>query len=180
MSQPTVNAGGRCLRAADPDWDNPLDRSYARDKGGRWNRPGSYPVVYLNRSLRTARLNCVHKYRDLPYGPEDLDEAEAPVLVTTDVPDGQHADCISDAGLEGWGLPTSYPQHPDGAPVIWEECRPVGEAAHGAGLDGVACRSAAEGAGADDHELAYFERDSAPTLEPVETVAFNDWFWATA
>ncbi len=179
MSQPTINAGGRYLRVADPDWDNPLDGTYARDNGGRWNRPGSYPVVYLNRSLRTARLNCLHKYRDLPYGPEDLDEAEAPVLVATDVADGQHADCISDTGLEGWGLPTSYPQHPDGEPVRWEECRPVGEAAHGAGLDGVACRSAAEGARPDDDELAYFERDDA-ALEPAERVPFRDWFWARA
>jgi RES domain len=180
MSRPSINASGRYLRVADPDWDNPLDGSYARDKGGRWNRPGSYPVVYLNQSLRTARLACVHKYRDLPYGPEDLDEAEAPVLVATDVPDGQHADCLSDAGLEGWGLPTTYPGHPDGRPVNREECWPVGEAAHGAGLDGVACRSAAAGAEPDDHELAYFECDNTPKLEPVEVVAFNGWFWAAA
>jgi RES domain len=177
MSQATIDAGGRYLRVANPDWDNPLDGSHARDVGGRWNRPGSYPVVHLNRSLRTARLNCLHKYRDLPYGPEDLDEAEAPVLVATDVTPGRHADCISEAGLDGWGLPTSYPQHRDGEPVSCEECRPVGEAAHSAMLDGVACRSAAEGAGPDDHELAYFERDDASALEPAERVAFRDWFW---
>jgi hypothetical protein len=97
--------------------------------------------------------------------------------VATDVPDGEHADCLSDAGLEGWGLPTGYPRHPDGRTVTWEECWSVGEAAHGAGLDGVACRSAAEDARPDDQELAHFERDNIPALEPVETVAFNDWFW---
>jgi hypothetical protein len=180
MRQPTIKAAGRYVRVADPEWDNPLDGSYARDKGGRWNRPDSYPVVYLNGSLRTARLNCLHKYRYLPYGPEDLDEAEAPVLVATVVPDGEHADCLSDAGLKGWRLPITYPQHSDGRPVSWEECWSVGEAAHGARLDGVACRSAAEGTGPHDRELAYFERDNAPALEPVETVAFNDWFWAAA
>lgn len=175
MSGPTINAGGRHVRVADPDWDDPLDGAYARDNGGRWNRPGSYPVVYLNRTLKAARLNCLHKYRDLPYGPEDLDESEAPVLVATDVPDGEHADCISDSGLKGWNLPTSYPRLPDDRPVSWEDCWPVGEASHAAGLDGIACRSAAEGAGPDDHELAYFERDNA--LEPVSRVAFSDWFW---
>jgi hypothetical protein len=177
VSRPTVHAGGRYLRVADPDWEDPLDGSNARDKGGRWN-PGRFAVVYLNRSLRTARLNCLHRYRDLPYGPEDLDEAEAPLLVATDVPYGEHADCVSDAGLQGWGLPTGYPRHPGGRPVGWEECRPVGEAAHDAGLDGIACRSAAEGARADDHELAYFQRDGTRALEPADRLAFNDWFWA--
>lgn len=179
MSGPTVNAGGRYHRVAEPGWENPLDGSYARKDGGRWNRPGSYPVVYLNRSLRTARLNCLHKYRDKPYGPEDLDEAEAPVLVATEVPDGEHADCLTRAGLEGWGLPTSYPHHSDGRPVTWEACWPVGDAVHGARHDGVACRSAAEGARQDDHELAYFERDNAPALEPIERRAFSDWFWSS-
>lgn len=180
MRQPTINAGGRYLRVADPDWENPLDGSYAGERGGRWNRPGSYPVVYLNRSLGTARLNCLHKFRDLPYGPEDLDEAEAPVLVATDVPGGQHADCVSAAGLEGWCLPMSYPLRADGQPVGWEECWPVGEAARDAELDGVACRSAAEGGGPDDQEMAYFPRDNAPALEPLETIAFNAWFWGAA
>lgn len=102
------------------------------------------------------------------------------MLVATDVPDGEHADCLTDPGLQGWGLPTSYPQHADGRPVKWEECWPVGDAAYEAGLDGVACRSAAEGARLDDHELAYFVRDNAPALEPVgKPLAFNDWFWGT-
>jgi hypothetical protein len=174
---PTVHAGGRYLRVADPDWEHPLDGSYARDVGGRWNPPGSYPVVYLNRSLRTARLNCLHKFRDLPYGPEDLNETQAPELVATDVPDGEHADCLTDRGLEGWGLPTSYPRHPDGQPVTWEECRRVGETAHDAGLRGVACRSAADGARPDDEELAYFARDDPSALEVIERVPFADWFW---
>lgn len=172
-----MNAGGRYLRVANPDWEHPLDGSHARDAGGRWNRPGSYPVVYLNRSARTARLNCLHKYAELPYGPEDLDEAEAPVLVATDVPDGEHADCLTDGGLDGWGLPASYPRHPDGRPVGWEQCQPIGEVAHDAGLDGIACRSAANGAGPHDHELAYFERDDVPGLEEVERRPFADWFW---
>jgi len=173
---PTIDAGGRYLRVADRDWENPLDGSYARERGARWNPPGSYPVVYLNRCLRTARLNCLHRFRDLPYGPEDLDEAEAPVLVATDVPGGEHADCLSDGGLAAWGLPVGYPRHPDGRPVSWQECWPVGQAAHGAGLDGVACRSAAEGARPDDHELAYFERDDARGPQPVESLAFSEWF----
>jgi RES domain len=180
VAGPTVNADGRYYRVAEPDWENPLDGSYAAAAGGRWNRPRSYPVVYLSRSLRTARLNCLHKYRDKPYGPEDLDETEAPVLVETDVPDGEYADCLSNRGLEGWGLPTSYPQHPDGRPVTWEDCWPIGEAAHDTGHDGVACRSAAKGAQPDDEELAYFERDNAPALQPRERRAFSDWFWATA
>lgn len=177
MTGPTVDAAGRYLRVADPDWANPLDGSFARERGGRWNEPGSFAVVYLNASPRTARLNCLHRFAGLPYGPEDLDEGQAPVLVATDVPAGEHADCRSDRGLEGWGLPVGYPLHPDGRPVTWQECRAVGHAAAADGLDGVACRSAAGGARPDDHELAYFERDRQ--LEPVERIPFGEWFWTS-
>ena len=35
-------------RIADPAWSNPLDPDFAWRRGGRWNPPDSFPVLYLN------------------------------------------------------------------------------------------------------------------------------------
>ena len=49
--------GHRWLRLADPAWADPLDPDFARATGGRWNPPGSYPTLYLNEDVVTARIN---------------------------------------------------------------------------------------------------------------------------
>jgi len=47
----TVERGGPYLRVADPGWEDPLDGSYAANRGGRWNPPESFAVVYLTSSV---------------------------------------------------------------------------------------------------------------------------------
>ena len=42
------------------------------ERGGRWNPPESFPVVYLCRSVPVARANVYRKLEGQPYGPEDL------------------------------------------------------------------------------------------------------------
>jgi hypothetical protein len=39
---------GVWLRLAEPEWEDPLDPSFAAFQGGRWNAPGSYPALYRN------------------------------------------------------------------------------------------------------------------------------------
>lgn len=51
-----VRRGGIFHRLADPDWDDPLDGSYAKVHGGRWNPPESFPVLYLNADENVARV----------------------------------------------------------------------------------------------------------------------------
>jgi hypothetical protein len=173
----TVRRGGAYNRLAEPAWTDPLDTSYSKARGGRWNPPGAFGALYLNRDVRVARLRVEHALADQPYGVEDLDEAELHDLVELEVPDQAWLDCVSDSGLAAVGLPASYPRHPGGSPVEHPECRPVGQAAFNRGLPGLACRSAAHGATAADEELAVFARAGAPTVTMTGRRAFADWFW---
>jgi hypothetical protein len=173
----TVRRGGAYNRLAEPAWTDPLDTSYSKARGGRWNPPGAFGALYLNRDLRVARLRVEHALADHPYGVEDLDEAELHDVVELEVPEQEWLDCVGDGGLKALGLPVSYPRHPDGRPVEHPECRPIGQAAFNEGLPGVACRSAARGATTADEELAVFARAQGPKVTMAGRRAFSDWFW---
>jgi hypothetical protein len=174
----TIEKGGTWYRVADPDWVDPLDGSYSRAHGGRWNAPGSFDVLYLARDHHCARTYVLHKLEGLPYGPEDLKDDTAPQLVVIEVPDGLYADAISDDGLLQCGLPPSYPLDASGQPVPWDLCQPVGQRANDEGLDGVACRSASRKAANTDEELAHIPRASRAPLRAGTTKSFSDWFWS--
>jgi hypothetical protein len=169
-----IRRGGGYLRVADPDWDDPLDGSYSRARGGRWNSPGSFPVVYLNRDEGVARANLNRKYEDLPYGPEDIDSDSGPDLVETAVPDSDYGDVVTDEGCAAVDLPTSYPYEADGEPIPQERCWPIGQAAWDDDDRGIACRSAAREAPAGGEELAYFDRGERLPL--TSRVRFLDWY----
>jgi hypothetical protein len=170
----TIRRGGPYLRVADPDWDDPLDGRYAADRGGRWNPPESFPVVYLCRSLEVARANVYRRLRGQPYGPEDLQPGAGPILVRTRVPEDRYLNVITDAGLRDIGLPKTYPRDSRRRVVPHRRCQPIGLRAWEAGLPGIAARSAAKPAG---EELAYFGRRK---LRRGAIRAFGDWFWADA
>lgn len=177
MTPLLVPRGGVYVRVADPDWDDPLSGEFAKARGGRWNAPGAFPVVYLSGDERVARANVLHRFTGLPYGPEDLEPSAAPVLVSTVVPEDEFVDVVSDAGSAAVGLPSTYPVDAHGAPVPHEACRPVGQKAWDAGLPGIACRSAAPAAPPGGEELAWFAR-GAPLepLTPLEVHRFTDWY----
>ena len=169
-----VSRGGVYVRVADPDWDEPLSGEFARVRGGRWNAPGVFPVVYLNGDDRVARANVLQRFAGLPYGPEDLEPSAAPILVSTSVPEEDFVDAVGVAGCVAAGLPASYPVDDDGVPVSHETCRPVGRAAWDAGLPGIACRSAAPAAPPTGEELARFDRGRP--LTPLAIRRFVDWY----
>ena len=162
----TAAIGGLYYRVADPDWADPLDPSFASvHPGRRWNPPG-LACLYLNHNVATARANVMKRFVGLPYGPEDIDPATAPLPIGVDVPDGVAVDAYTDAGL-----PTTYPYDIAGGPIPHNVCRPVGRAAFDAGLDGVDCRSAA----ADDGRgLAWFPRGA--TASETSRLAFSHWW----
>jgi hypothetical protein len=169
----TVRRGGPYLRVADPDWDDPLDGRFAAERGGRWNPPESFPVVYLCRSLEVARANVYRKLAGQPYGPEDLRPGSGPVLVRTRVPENRYLNAVTEAGLRDLGLPRTYPMDSRRRIVPWRRCQPLGLSAWDAGLPGVAARSAAAVAGGE--ELAYFGRRK---LRRGAVRPFEEWFWA--
>lgn len=174
MSLRLVRRGGRYVRVADPGWDDPLSGAHAKARGGRWNAPGAFPVVYLNRDERIARANVLQRFAGLPYAAEDLEPSAAPVLVSTVVPEDEFVDVVTDAGCVAAGLPSTYPVFADGGAIPHDVCQPVGQAAWEAGSRGIACRSAAPAAPVGGEEMAWFARDA--TLVALEVRAFLDWY----
>lgn len=171
----TLPDGHRWLRVADSSWSDPLDPAHARDRGGRWNPPGSFPTLYLNEDLATARAQITALLEDTPVEPDDLD-AGFDLAVAT-LPRGQVvADAVTDRGLNRLGLPDSYPRHANGRPVRHETCQPVGAAVFASGLRGVHARSAAieDGSG---RELAWFPARESSRATLVERLAFRDWWY---
>lgn len=170
----TISRGGEYCRVADPSWTDPLTGQFAKERGRRWNPPGSFPVVYLNRDEVVARANVARLYAGKPYGPEDFRRTPAPDLVTVEVERADYVDIVTADGCEAAGLPRSYPIDAGGTMVPHEICQPIGQAAWEAGLPGIACRSAAPGAPADGEELAWFARGRR--LAPLAVRKFADWF----
>jgi RES domain-containing protein len=173
----TIRRGGSYNRLAEPPWADPLDTSYSTQRGGRWNPPDTFGVLYLNRDLRVARLQVQHKLRGHPYGVEDLDEAEQHDLVSVEVAERDWVDCVTVPGFEAVGLPTTYPRHRNGRPVRHVDCQPIGGAAFDDGRPGIACRSAATGAAPTDEELAVFDQDVDTGVRMSGRQPFAEWFW---
>jgi len=73
-------------RIADPAWADPLDPRFAQQRGGRWNPPDSFPTLYLNEDIVTARLNLRAFIAAWPYEPEDLRDDTGPMLVGATLP----------------------------------------------------------------------------------------------
>jgi hypothetical protein len=163
------------FRVADESWDDPLDPSYAQRRGGRWNPPGSFPTLYLNENLATARAQITHMLQGSPVDPEDLD---APyVLVTVSLPRSQiAADAVTDDGLGSLGLPSTYPVLDD-ALVSHDKCQPIGAAVKLAGLRGIHTRSVATRDGSG-RELAWFPaRPSSKARRTAPDRPFADWWY---
>ena len=167
------------MRVADPDWTDPLDGRYAAERGGRWNPPESFPVVYLCRTIAVARAIVHRRLEGQPYGPEDLKPGAGPILVRTRVPDDRYVNVVTDAGCRDAGLPRTYPVDSRGRLVPHRRCQPIGLRAWDRGRPGIAARSAAVARGrggrsGDHEELAYFGRRK---LRRGRTTPFEEWFW---
>lgn len=169
-----VGRGGRYFRVADPSWADPLDGSYAGNAGGRWNPPGSFLIVCLNATRGVAKANVDRLLVGSPINPEDLDPAEAPELVVTNIPSNTYVDAVTEEGCVELGLPATYPRDTDGNIVPHSTCQQIGQEAWDSDEAGIACRSAAPGA--DGEELAWFFRTEA--LQVDTRVSFDDWYWA--
>jgi RES domain len=170
-----VRRGGRYLRVADPSWLRPLDGRYARERGGRWNDPGSFAVVYLFGTLDVARSFVLRRFEGHPYSAFDLRPEAGPDLVETDVPEDRFVDVVTEAGCRAAGLPATYPRNQDGSIVPHERCRPIGRRAWDGGEPGIACRSATARPTDAGEELAWFARGPRG-LRTRRRTAFAEWF----
>jgi hypothetical protein len=168
-----IRRGGRYLRVADPSWRDPLSGEYSRTRGGRWNAPGTFGVVYLNASLDLAKALVRARLEDRGIRPEDILPEAGPVLIATRVPDETFVNAMTDAGLRSVNLPTTYPLDSRGEIIAHRICQPIGQRAWDAGERGIACRAATRGAPAKDEEVAYFGRKK---LRPESREEFASWF----
>ena len=163
-------------RIADPSWDSPLDPSFAQRHGGRWNPANSFPVLYLNEDLETARLNLALFVAKQPYELDDLREEMRPTLVACSLPrEQQVCDAYSRAGLIAVGLPVTYPLDSNGLWVPQSRCQPIGVRAKNADLRGVRARSAQDASGAR-RELAWFPASTRSVAPTLRTLTFAAWF----
>ncbi len=170
-------AGWTWWRIAERGWRNPLDPSYAAERGGRWNPPHSFPTLYFNEDKVTARLNLRAFIVGWPYEPEDLRADNGPVLVGATLPRRQQVcDVHSRSGVAAAGLPKTYPLDSTGGTVARERCQPIGVAAHAAGLRGVRARSAQSSDGAA-RKLAWFPATVRSLAKRVTTLSFDAWYW---
>lgn len=164
-------------RICEAGWDDPLDPTFAQTRGGRWNPQGSWPTLYLNEDVVTARLNLTLFIAAWPYEPEDLADDTGPDLAVARLPRKQPvADAHSPRGIAAVGLPASYPLDLDGEPVPRDRCQPIGERVHAAGLRGVRCRSAQAPHGAG-REVAWFPATSRSRAHLIARQRFTEWFW---
>lgn len=174
----TLVDGHQWWRIGRAEWMNPLDTSFAQQKGGRWNPPHSYPTLYLNEDHTTARANMQLFTALWPYEPEDLRPESGPILVGALLPRHQIvADGHSPAGVSALGLPGTYPLDAAGAVIAHAVCQPVGVAVRQAGLRGIRCRAARLPVGAG-RELAWFPATTRSVARVGTVLGFGNWFWA--
>ena len=171
-----LTRGGRYSRVVDPAWRRPLDPSYAAERGGRWNPPASFPVVYLCATREVARANVLRRFAGHPYGVLDLRPDRRPALVGTGVPEHHAADVVTDAGCRAAGLPVTYPYDQRGRRIGWQRTQPVGASAWQEGERSIACRSAALPKGDHGEELAWFPRSPDDRLKVATRRGFDAWF----
>jgi hypothetical protein len=130
------------LRVCKSTWEDPVDTSFARQSGGRWNSPESWDALYLSRDLVTARSQLDLMVEGSFVTVNDL-RTEVYQLVGVGLPNDQVAvDVVSADGVAAAGFASTYPL--DGAGNIFrhEDCWPVAREGFDADLDGVECRSA--------------------------------------
>jgi RES domain-containing protein len=142
----TVACGGTYYRVCDPGWTDPLDTSFAKKSGGRWNPPGVFGAIYLNKTRDVAAANARRQFEGEIATLYDLQPNQQPDLVTV---------MVDEASLR---LPASYP-----VGVVHERCHEIAELAYtDENIAGVACRSNAEATETSivGEELAVFDRSS--------------------
>lgn len=169
-----VERGGLHFRVCDPSWSDPLDTSFAKRFGGRWNPAGAFGVLYLCATISVAAGNARRAYEGEIATLFDLLPEHRPELQVVLVAPMRVVDAATEAGLRSLHLPPTYP-----IDAPWEMCRVIGQQAYRRNEDGIACRSAdatdrtkivVEG-----EELVVFDR-AVRYVTRMERLRFAQWY----
>src|ERR1700681_4727460 len=104
-----VERSGLHFRVCDPSWKDPLDTSYAKSHGGRWNPPGSFGVLNLCATISVAAGNARRAYEGEIATLFDLLPEHRPDWQVVTISPIHVVDAASDAGLRSLRLPLAYP-----------------------------------------------------------------------
>ena len=168
-----VERGGLHFRVCDPSWKDPLDTSFAKSHGGRWNPVGSFGVVYLCATISVAAGNARRAYDGEIATLFDLLPEQRPDLQVVTITPIRVVDAATDAGLRSLRLPLASPRAP------WGRCQAIGMRAYERGENGIACRSA-DATGQtnitiEGEELMIFDR-AVRYVTRLERVPFAQWY----
>jgi RES domain-containing protein len=135
----TLTRGGRYYRVVDRTSIDPLDTSYSKASGGRWNPPREFGALYLFATPSVAAANARCQFTRRAINLFDLLPAARPELVTVDVPRISALDVVTARGVRAAGLPATYPYG-----VSWPPCQAIARDAYADDVPSVAARSNAE------------------------------------
>lgn len=152
---PTKPYRGEGFRHQTPKYD-PLSGEGARRRGGRFNPPQSFPVLYLCTTRGCTVAEFLRAGGRLAIGPEGLLPRQ---LYRYDVQLDRILDLTDTSILEQLGLSA-----PDLVGEDLSPTRSVGESAHSLGLQAIRSRSATE---KDDVLAVFLENLGLGTLAPA-------------
>jgi RES domain-containing protein len=149
-----VRRGGAYYRVVAPEWVDPADTAYSKQRGGRWNPAGEFGALYLNATVQVAAANARAQHAGRAIKLFDLLPEARPELVTFEVGMVDVLDACTAAGVAALGFAGDFPYG-----VSWPACQAIGREAHADALAGVAARSNAEATQTAwvGEELALFE-----------------------
>jgi RES domain-containing protein len=153
---------------------DPLDTTFAKSLGGRWNPAGSFGVLYLCATIAVAAGNARRAYEGEIATLFDLLPEQRPDLQVAVVAPIRVVDAATDAGLRSLHLPLTYRLG-----VPWEPCRVIGQRAYRSGENGIACRSAdatdRTSIVVEGEELVVFDR-AVRNVARLERLPFAQWY----
>ncbi|MDQ2773375.1 MAG: RES domain-containing protein [Acidobacteriota bacterium] len=169
---PTTRRSGPYYRVAAPEWIDPADTSYSKQRGGRWNPAGEFGALYLNATTQVAAANVRAQHSGRAIKLFDLLPEARPELVTFDVPAADVVDACTPGGIAELGFAENFPYG-----VPWSPCQAIARKAHAAALAGVAARSNAESTATAfvGEELALFEEVVVGAAPRVRR-RFYEWY----
>jgi RES domain-containing protein len=167
----TIRRSGAYYRVVAPEWTDPTNIEYSKQRGGRWNPAGEFGALYLNATIHVAAANARAWHAGRAIKLFDLLPDARPELVTFEVPMAEVVDACTPKGIAALGFAENFPYD-----IPWPLCQPIAHEAHAAELPGIASRSNAEATATASvgEELALFEK--IVVGPPSTRRPFHQWY----
>jgi RES domain-containing protein len=167
----TIRRGGAYYRVVAPEWIDPTNTEYSKQRGGRWNPAGEFGALYLNATVHVAGANARARHAGRAIKLFDLLPEARPELVTFEVPTAEVVDACTPDGITALGFAENFPYG-----IPWPPCLAIAREAHAAELPGIASRSNAEATATTSvgEELALFEEFVVGA--PSARRPFHQWY----